>query len=144
MSLRSRWNRADAERWAHRLLATQTFVLVLFTLWTFAAGLAHGLVLLAVVPATLMALSGWLTGAWGKERPWAWYVATILFGMRFAANLFAVLGGQVSWVSAALLVFDGLLLLFLLHPSSRARITGAAAPAPRVDAGWRTGVEPRS
>jgi hypothetical protein len=144
MNPRSRWNRVDAEHWVHRLLATQTFVLVLVTVWTFAMGLGHGLVLLTVFPATMVALSGWLTAAWRKERPWAWYVAAILFGMRFAGSLSAVLGGTVSWVSVALLVFDGLLLVNLFHPNGRARIERSSARVQGADADPRAWVEPRS
>src|SRR5688572_23662356 len=116
MSLRSRWNRVDAEHWAHWLLATQTFVLVLVTLWVFATGWTYGAAAAAVIPATLVGLSGWLTAAWRKERPWAWWVATILFGMRFVGSWQALLDGDGSWLGSALLVFDGLLLTYLFHP----------------------------
>ena len=129
MSLRTRWNRVDAEHWVHRLLATQTFVLVLFTLWAVLGGWVHGLLLLATIPAALMGLSAWLTAAWRKERPWAWYVATILAGMRFEGNLMGLLVGSVSVLTAALLVFDGLLLVLLLHPDSFARVKVPRASA---------------
>jgi hypothetical protein len=136
-----RWQRVDAVHWVHWLLCTQTFVRVLITLWTAALGLAHGVVLFAVIPATLVGLSGWLTAAWRRERPWAWWVATILFGMRFGANGLALLAGDVSWLSAAQLVFDGLLLAFLFHPVSRARTDPPATPAGGADAvgttAWR-------
>ena len=124
----------DAEHRVHRLLAWQTFVLVLITLWSVAMGLVHGFLLLALLPATSTALSGWLTAAWRKKRPWAWWVPTILFGMRFAGNGLALLTGDVSWLSAALLVFDGFLLTFLWHPDCRARID---PPVPTAVGGTR-------
>ena len=142
MSLAAGGRRALGATW---LLCTQTFVLVLITLWTVALGLAHGVVLFAVIPATLVGLSGWLTAAWRRERPWAWRVATILFGMRFGENGLVLLAGDVSWLSAAQLVFDGLLLAFPSHPVCRARIDPPAAPAeaPRRW-GRRPGASPRS
>jgi hypothetical protein len=144
MSLRTRWNRVDAERWAHWLLATQTFVLVLFTLWTLLSGWLHGLVLLAAVPAILMGLSAWLTAAWRKEEQWAWYVATILCGMRVVGNLTGVLAGTASWSTFALVVFDGLLLTFLCHPDSFARVRGPRAPAPGASIQAQTWADRRS
>jgi hypothetical protein len=130
----------DAEHRVHRLLCTQTFVLVLITLWAIAVGLTHGFVLLAVLPATLVGLSGWLTAAWRRERPWAWWVATILFGIRFAADGLALLAGDVSWLSSAQLIFDGLLLAYLSHPDCRARIDPPVAPGGRCrDGGMRPG-----
>ena len=128
----------DAEHWVHRLLATQTFVLVLLTLWTVADGLAHGLVVLTVIPATFVGLSGWLTAAWRKRRPWAWWVATILFGMRFAGSGLGLLAGDVSWLNSALLVFDGLLLAYLFHPAGRARIDQPMAPPAGAETGTMT------
>ena len=135
-----RWQRVDAVHWVHWLLCTQTFVLVLLTLWTAALGLAHGFVLFAVIPATLVGLSGWLTAAWRRERPGAWWVATILFGMRFGANGLALLAGDVSWLERGALVFDGLLLAFLFHPVCRARIDPPAAPAGGAEAGGDDGL----
>ena len=131
MTTRHRWQRLDAQHWVHRLLGVQTFLLVLVTMWALAMGLAHGFLWLAVLPAVFVALSGWLTAAWRRERRWAWWVATILTGMRFSGGLLALLGGDVSWVGLLLLVFDGVLLAFLFHPDSFARVKGPAAAAPQ-------------
>jgi hypothetical protein len=127
MSLRSRWNRVDAEHRVHWLLCTQTFVLVLFTLWVFADGWAHDLELFALFPAMLVAFSGWLTAAWRRGRAWAWGVATILVGLRFVGTVLSLLDGELSWLGWALFVFDGLLLAYLFHPKSRARLQPPAA-----------------
>ena len=134
----------DAEHWVHWLLATQTFVLVLSMLWTFAMTLTHGVVLLTLVPATFVALSGWLTAAWRKERQWAWFVAAILFGMRFAGNLLDAATGTTGWLTVALLLFDGLLLAFLFHRDSFARARGTQSRVPGALVRHHVRVDPRS
>jgi hypothetical protein len=112
----------DAEHRVHWLLGTQTFALVLFTLCVFADGWAHDLELFALFPAMLVAFSGWLTAAWRRGRAWAWGVASILGGLRFVGTVLSLLDGQLWWLGRTLLVFDGLLLAYLLHPRSRARL----------------------
>lgn len=141
MGTRSRWQRVRAEHWVHRLLATQTFVLVLVTLWLLLTGWALGLAFLAVIPAVYVGLSGWMTAAWRRGRPWAWWVATVLSGMRVVGSLVALLEGDASWLDAALLVFDGVLLAFLFHPDGRARVV--RPPAEPVDARLGSGSAPR-
>jgi hypothetical protein len=129
MTMGSRWRRVDAEHWVHRLLQTQTFLLTLWTMWTFVVGLASGFVVATLIPASIVALSGWLTSAWRRERAWAWWVATVLVCVSCVRTGLALIGGATSWQTPVLLVFDGLLLLFLLHPDSRARIGPRAAAA---------------
>ncbi|MET0763826.1 MAG: hypothetical protein ABWY29_03105 [Blastococcus sp.] len=130
MTMRDRWNRVDAEHWVQRLLETQTLLLTLWTVWSFFLTWAGGFVLLTVFPATIAVLSGWLTSAWRRGRPWAWWAAVVLAGMGVNAGVMGLLGGDVSWFTPPLLVFDGLSFLFLLHPHSRSRVERRQPPLP--------------
>ena len=129
MGLGQRWKRVDAVHRVHWLLCLQTFLLVLPTVWVLGNGMVHGFVVAAVIPGAFVALSGWLTAAWRKGRPWAWWVATILSGLRLAETVLGALEGDLSWLGSVLLVFDGLLLAHLFHPACRARILSSAVPA---------------
>src|SRR4029453_18370448 len=91
---------------------------------------AGGVVLLTVFPATIAVLSGCLTSAWRRGKPWAWGAAVGLAGMGVNAGVMGLLGGDASWFTPALLVFDGLSFLFLLHPDSRARVERRTPPLP--------------
>ncbi len=120
MDVGTGWRRLDAEYWVHMwgMVATTTLVL-----WALAAVL--GGPVLALLPAALAGLAGWLTSAWRQARPWAWWVWTIGGAAAFATALDALVSGRA--VAAAPLVATGVLLLLLFHPDSRARIETASS-----------------
>ncbi len=144
MGIRTRWGRVDAERWVHRLLAMQTSVLTLWTAGTFLLGLLHGFLPLPLLPASLVALSGWLTAAWRLERAWAWYVAAILAALRLESVFLALLDGDLPFLLWGVPAFDALLLVYLLHPDCRARFyPPVASPAREGTAVRRSSFEAR-
>jgi hypothetical protein len=82
----------------------------------------------ALVPGVLAALSGWLTSAWARERPWSWWAWTVLVTLAFLSALAGLPGlrpATLAWVGVS-----GVLLLLLAHPDSRARIRPAAVAPP--------------
>jgi hypothetical protein len=127
MDARTRWRRLDAEHWIHVFGIVGTTVLVLWTVWAVPAGIAAGPVVVAVFPAAIAALAGWLTSAWRRERPWSWWVWTALATVGLLSGLSAL--AQLRLVAIPWCVVSGGLLLLLVHPDSRAR-TEFRAPSP--------------
>jgi hypothetical protein len=132
------WARLPAARWSYRLAVVQTVLLAIGAFGLVLAGAFLGLLvpglLAAVLTATLAALSGWVTHAWGWERPWAWWVLTVTAGLGLAWDL-AVLPVQAPGpVSVVHLLVDAAFLSLLLHPDSRARIR-EPRPAARTASG---------
>ena len=125
MDARTRWLRLDAEHWVHVSGMAATTLLVLWTLGVALAGLAAGLLVAALIPAVLAGLSGWLTSAWRRERPWAWWVWTVGAAVTF---LTGVNGLAQGWPPGGLLAGgSGALLLLLAHPDCRGRIRSEAS-----------------
>ena len=123
MQANSWWQRFDAERWVYRVGLLQTTLLILATLATAVIGMGQGLVVLALLPGAVAALSGWLTVAWRRGRTWTWWVWFVLT----ATGTLPALGDLVvepSIANAVWLAVNLGLLLLLLHPRSRARIQG--------------------
>ncbi len=73
-------------------------MLTLWTAGTFLARLLHGFLPLTLLPASLVALSGWLTAAWRLERAWAWYVGAILAALRLESVFLALLDGDLPFL----------------------------------------------
>jgi hypothetical protein len=129
MSVRSRWERLDAEHWIWVLGLLQTTALSLLTLWVAYLGVLAGLVLAAVFPALLTGASGAWTSAWRRDKAWAWWVGAIgcALGLVIAPTRWVAHGA--SWPSVAGAVLNAVLLVLLAHPDSRARLRrGAADP----------------
>jgi MFS family permease len=130
MDARARWRRVDAGHWVHVLAGLQTTLLGLATVWVTFGGLALGLAWLGLVPGALAALSGWLTWAWRRNRPWSWYAWTVLAALGVLSALGGVLTDGPGWGDAARLGFSGILLVLLCHPDSRARLDPPPPEAP--------------
>jgi hypothetical protein len=124
------WQRLDAPRWVHNLAASATTLLCVLTGLALLAGVRYGVPQMAVLPGALAALSGWMTSAWRRGRPWSWWVWAVGAGIGVASALGALLSSGPSWSSVLGLGLNGALLLLLGHPDSRARIQ-ARAPGPR-------------
>ena len=123
MDLRTRWRRVDAEHWVHAWGKVVTAVLGLVTAVATLTGLGAGLfgaVFGAVFWGSITGLAGWLTAAWGDERPWAWWVWTAGTVAVLLTGLAALVDG--SWLAVPVGLGGGGLLLLLIHPDSRARI----------------------
>ena len=125
MDLGTRWRRLDAEHWVHVWGMVVTTVLWLWTMWCALVGLATGFLLVAVLPAAVAVLAGWLTSAWRRERAWAWWVWTVLTTIAFLSGLTGL--GDPWPVTVPWLLVTGTLLALLAHPDSRARIGRPAA-----------------
>jgi hypothetical protein len=128
MDARRSWRRLDAEHWVHVSGMALTTLLVIGTAWALLGGVLVGAAVLAVLPAGLAALAGWLTSAWRQERPWAWWAWTIGSAAGTVTALDAVVAGRTA--ALAPLLAGGVLLLLLFHPDCRARIE-ARSPLPR-------------
>ena len=124
----TRWQRLDAEHWVLRLLRAQTFLLSLWTVWALSGTWLAGVVWLTLFPAAVTALWGWVASGWRRERPWAWWVAAVFAGMRFAGFGSGLLAGTLPWPLLAVLAFDALLLTILFHRDARARVDAPAEP----------------
>jgi hypothetical protein len=122
MSARDRWRRADAEHWVHVL---GMLLSAAAGIWTFVAvilaAMAHA-VWLALLPAGVTALVGTMTTAWRTERPWSWWAWAVLGAIVVLGGVGGLLTGGNPWIHGAWLAFGSLLLVFLAHPDSRARI----------------------
>jgi hypothetical protein len=125
---RRAWRRLDAEHWVHVWGMVATTLLGLGTLWALFGGWLAGVPLVAVLPAALSALSGWLTSAWRRERPWSWWVWTVGSAVVFLASLNGLAQGRL--LGGVLVVASGVLLVLLAHPDSRARIDRSSAELP--------------
>ena len=123
----TRWRRLDAEHWVHVWGIAVTTLLALWTVWVVVVGLAGGLLLVAVLPASMTALAGWLTSAWRLERPWAWWAWTVGTAVLFLSGLAGL--ADPGPITVAWLVVTGGLLLLLAHPDCRARIGTPAEAA---------------
>ena len=123
MDAGTRWRRLDAEHWVHVAGMVATALLALWTTWALFGGWLAGVPFVAVLPAALASLTGWLTSAWRRERRWAWWVWTVGSTAAFATALNGVVSGRGLAVAPLLAV--GVLLLLLFHPDSRARIEAA-------------------
>jgi hypothetical protein len=120
MDVRRRWRRVDAEHWVHVWGMVVTAALALATMWALVGGWLAGVPFVAVLPAALASLAGWLTSAWRRERPWAWWVWTTGAAAAAVTALNTLIAGRP--VAVAALIATGILLLLLFHPDSRARI----------------------
>jgi len=129
MDVRTAWRRLDAEHWVHVWGVVATTLLVIGSLVAVIAGFAVSTPVMAVFPVALAALSGWLTSAWRRERPWAWWVWTIGSAVGFATALDGLASGR--GVAAASLAASGILLVLLFHPDSRARVERPSVPLSR-------------
>ena len=134
MDARTRWRRLDAEHWVHVWGMAATTLLVLATVGALFVGWLAGVWYVAVLPAALASLSGWLTSAWRLERPWSWWAWTVGSAAVFMASLNGLAQGQL--LGAVLFVVSSALLVLLTHPDSRARIESPAATAPEAPVRW--------
>jgi hypothetical protein len=96
MDGRTRWRRLDAPAWVHVFAMVLTAACTLWALWALLYGLAAGMGVLAFVPFAVPALVGWLTSAWGRERPWSWWVWTALASLAVLRAAPALLEGR-AW-----------------------------------------------
>jgi hypothetical protein len=131
MERESTWQRLDAERWVH---IVAMWVTTLLTVWA-CVSLFHawllGVLWLAIFPAGIVALYGWLTAEWGRGRAWTWWVWTVLSGLGLTwAMMLLATGSPVRGL--LWLVINGGLLLLLSHPDCRARIHESDRPAARL------------
>ncbi len=98
----------------------------MFDVWGLVAGISPLFLLFLVI---FPAAAGWLSSAWRRERPWAWWVLTPLSGLLLLVGVDDLLTVGPSWFRSPRLVFYGVLLLLLAHPDSRARIQPVRADA---------------
>jgi hypothetical protein len=128
VSLSTRWHRLDAARWVHRLLILQAVLCGWLTVVVLFYALAAGMAWLALVPAALTALLGWLAHAWeeGQQR-WTWWTVMTLAVLVTAVDLMR-LGSGLSVLGAGRLLVDVAVLALLVHPDCSVRLGPPAGP----------------
>jgi hypothetical protein len=132
-----RRHRLAAASGVYWLLVVQVLLAGFATVVALVAGLALGVPWIALVPAVLTALAGWVARAWRQERRCSWWVATGLTVLGAGVDLIG-LGAGVAFWRLAHLAFDIVLLALLVHPDSVARLA-ARAPAPSLETpSWHT------
>ena len=137
MSPSTRRHRLAAARGVYALLVVQVLLTGFATVLALIAGLALGAPWIALVPAVLTALVGWVARAWRQERRCSWWAAIGLTVLGVGVDLIGLGIGLSLW-RLAHLAFDVVLLALLVHPDSVARLA-ARAPTPSLETpSWRT------
>jgi hypothetical protein len=57
---------------------------------------------------------------WARRRRWGWLLGAVIFGIDFVSNLAALIT-SASWINALPVVVEGLILMWMLLPRTRAQ-----------------------
>lgn len=124
------WRDLPAARWSYRLAVTQALLLALWAVLDFLVTLVTGAFWLAMFPALLAALWGWVAHAWAWERRWAWWVLTVVAAVGVAGDLVELPLRAPGLRTVVDLLINAVILALLLHADSRARIRPRQPHAP--------------